>query len=42
VVAAKLTQHLDGGADHVCIQLLTEADGDPVPRYRDLAGALAL
>lgn len=42
VVAAKLTEHLDGGADHVCVQLLTEADVDPVPGYRDLARALAL
>jgi probable F420-dependent oxidoreductase len=41
-VAARLTAHLDAGADHVCIQLLTEAAADPVPQYAELAQALAL
>ena len=41
-VAARLTEHLDAGADHVCVQLLTEADADPVPHYAELAGALGL
>jgi probable F420-dependent oxidoreductase len=41
-VAAQLTEHLDAGADHVCIQLLTEADADPGPQYAELAGALGL
>jgi probable F420-dependent oxidoreductase len=41
-VAALLRQHLDAGADHVVIQLLTEPDADPVPGYRDLARALGL
>lgn len=41
-VAARLTEHLDAGADHVCVQLLTEADGDPLPGYADLARALGL
>ena len=39
-VAAQLSAHLDAGADHVAIQLLTEPDADPVPGYRDLARAL--
>src|SRR5215831_4165177 len=39
-VAAELSAHLDAGADHVAIQLLTEPDADPVPGYRDLARAL--
>lgn len=39
-VAAQLGSHLDAGADHVCIQLLT--DGDPVPGYAELASALGL
>ena len=39
-VAAQLTRHLAAGADHVCIQLVTEAGADPLPGYRDLAGAL--
>ena len=41
-VAAQLTRHLDAGADHVCLQLVTEAGADPLPGYRDLAGALQL
>jgi len=41
-VAAQLTRHLEAGADHVCIQLLTETDGDPLPGYTELAGALGL
>jgi probable F420-dependent oxidoreductase len=41
-VAAQLAAHLDAGADHVCVQLLTEADADPAPQYADLAGALGL
>jgi probable F420-dependent oxidoreductase len=39
-VAAQLSRHLDAGADHVVVQLLTEPDADPVPGYRDLARAL--
>jgi probable F420-dependent oxidoreductase len=41
-VAARLRQHLKAGADHVCIQLLTEPGADPLPGYRDLAQALNL
>lgn len=41
-VAARLAEHLDAGADHVCVQLLTHADADPVPQYAELARALGL
>lgn len=41
-VAAQLGEHLQAGADHVCVQLLTEADTDPLPGYADLARALSL
>lgn len=41
-VAAQLTAHLDAGADHVCVQLLTQADGDPVGGYAELASAVGL
>src|SRR5262249_3934647 len=41
-VAAQLGRHLEAGADHVVIQLLTEPHADPVPGYRDLARALML
>ena len=41
-VAARLSQHLEAGADHVAAQLLTEPGADPVPGYRALAQALKL
>jgi probable F420-dependent oxidoreductase len=41
-VAAQLTRHLDAGADHVCLHLITEAGTDPLPGYRALAPALGL
>jgi probable F420-dependent oxidoreductase len=41
-VAAQLTAHLDAGADHVCIQLLTEAGADPLTGYAELARGLGL
>jgi probable F420-dependent oxidoreductase len=40
-VAARLTEHLDAGADHVCAQVLTDGP-DPVPALRELAAALDL
>ncbi|MCU1456413.1 MAG: flavin-dependent oxidoreductase, F420-dependent methylene-tetrahydromethanopterin reductase [Actinomycetia bacterium] len=41
-VVPKVTAHLDHGADHVCLQLITEQGVSPVPGYRELAGALSL
>jgi probable F420-dependent oxidoreductase len=41
-VAARLTEHLDAGADHVSIQLLTAPGAGPVDGYRQLAEALGL
>jgi probable F420-dependent oxidoreductase len=41
-VAARLAEHLDAGADHVCLQLLTAPDADLMAGYRELAGALGL
>jgi len=41
-VAGQLTRHLDAGADHVCVQLITEAGADPLPGYAALAPALGL
>jgi probable F420-dependent oxidoreductase len=40
-VAARLTAHLDAGADHVCAQVLPQA-ADPLPALRELAKALDL
>lgn len=41
-VAAQVSRHLDAGADHVVVQLLTGPETDPVPGYRELARALML
>src|SRR6516165_2299533 len=41
-IAARLTRHLDAGADHLCLQLITEECTDPMPGYRALALALGL
>lgn len=41
-VAAQLGRHLEAGADHVVVQVLTEPDADPRPGYRQLAQALKL
>src|SRR5579859_7885925 len=41
-VAAQLARHLDAGADHVCLQLVTEEGADPLPGYAALAPALGL
>ena len=42
-VAASVTAHLDAGADHVLVQVLSgEPDGDPRPALRELAPALGL
>jgi probable F420-dependent oxidoreductase len=40
-VAARLHAHLDAGADHVVIQLLTESPADLVPGYQALASSLS-
>jgi probable F420-dependent oxidoreductase len=39
-IAARLTAHLDAGADHVSIQPLTAAGADPVPGLTELAEVL--
>ena len=41
-IAGQLIRHLDAGADHVCLQLVTEEGADPLPSYRALAQALGL
>jgi probable F420-dependent oxidoreductase len=41
-VVARLTEHLDAGADHVSIQLLTAPGADPTGGYRELAQAIGL
>jgi probable F420-dependent oxidoreductase len=41
-VATQLTEHLIAGADHVCVQLLTETGAHPVDGYHKLAAGLGL
>ena len=41
-VAARLTEHLEAGADHVCAQLLTAPGEGLLDGYRKLAAALGL
>jgi probable F420-dependent oxidoreductase len=41
-VAARLHAHLDAGADHVAVHLLTRDDEDRVETFTELAGALQL
>ncbi len=42
-VASQLAEFIAAGADHVCVQLVTDsADADPVPGYRALADAADL
>jgi len=41
-VAARLREHLDAGADHVCLQLITEPGADDEAGYARLARALSL
>jgi probable F420-dependent oxidoreductase len=40
IIAAGLRSHLDAGADHVAIQVLTGNGNDPIPAYRQLARVL--
>lgn len=40
-IVARVKAHLDGGADHVCVQLRAESSGDPaLAGYAELAAAL--
>ena len=41
-VATQVARHLDAGADHVCLQLITKEGADPLPGYARLAPALGL
>lgn len=39
-VASRMREHHEAGADHVCIQVITESPGFPIVAYRELASAL--
>jgi probable F420-dependent oxidoreductase len=36
-VAVRVQEHLDAGADHVCLQVIHDSDGPPVEHWRRLA-----
>ena len=42
MVARRLHEHLDAGADHVCVQVVGAAEGFPLGEYRSVALALGL
>ncbi|MFB4295253.1 LLM class F420-dependent oxidoreductase [Actinomadura sp. NTSP31] len=42
VAAARVTEHLEAGADHVAVQVLTGSGQDPLPALRAVAEALNL
>jgi probable F420-dependent oxidoreductase len=39
-IASRVREHHEAGADHVCIQIVSGAEGFPLAQYRELAGAL--
>jgi probable F420-dependent oxidoreductase len=39
-IAARVREHLDAGADHVCVQLIHDEDGLPVQGWTRVAEAL--
>jgi probable F420-dependent oxidoreductase len=41
-IAGRVKEHLDAGADHVCLQVLTDAPGAyPIPQWRQLAAIVS-
>jgi alkanesulfonate monooxygenase SsuD/methylene tetrahydromethanopterin reductase-like flavin-dependent oxidoreductase (luciferase family) len=41
-VADRLREHLDAGADHVCVQIVGGGSSFPSEGYREVAGELGL
>jgi probable F420-dependent oxidoreductase len=39
-IAERIEEHFDAGADHVCIQVVTDRDGLPRDEWRELSAAL--
>jgi probable F420-dependent oxidoreductase len=39
-VAARMQEHFDAGADHVCVQVISETPGFPITDYRELASTM--
>jgi len=40
-IGTRVREHLEAGADHVCVQVLAPFEGFPLAQYKDLASALA-
>ena len=41
-IARRLRDHLDAGADHVCVQIVGAAEPFPVARWREVAAAVGM
>ena len=39
-IAARVQEHLDAGADHVCVQFIHDLDGLPTEQWRRMAEVL--
>jgi probable F420-dependent oxidoreductase len=39
-IVARVQEHHDAGADHVCLQVVSDAEGFPLREYRELAAGL--
>jgi probable F420-dependent oxidoreductase len=39
-IAQRVHEHHEAGADHVCVQVITEGDAFPIREYRELSSAL--
>ena len=39
-IAARVQEHLDAGADHVCVQFIHDLDGLPIEQWRRMAEVL--
>lgn len=40
IIASRVHEHHEAGADHVCVQVVAGREGFPLDRYRELAPAL--
>jgi tRNA A37 N6-isopentenylltransferase MiaA len=39
-IAARVREHYEAGADHVCVQVISSRSSFPLAQYRELAPAL--
>lgn len=41
-IAARIGEHRDAGADHICLHVLSDTDGAPLESWREVADAFSL